>query len=144
MNDLKLNLAFAMDEWMVLAWEHAGYDVAVRHRAAELRLNALSPELHALAVANKRAGFKTEPAYYAALFPEGTPAAPDPAAETGPLAGSTAAAVATLTYTSVRRVEPVAVNDPRAYEFLLRPWAQIEPIARARATELLREPGLAV
>ena len=143
MNGLKLNLAFAMDG-PGLGALRAGYDVAVRHRAAELRLNALSPELHALAVANKRAGFKTEPAYYAALFPEGAPAAPDPAAETGPLAGSTAAAVATLTYTSVRRVEPVAVNDPRAYEFLLRPWAQIEPIARARATELLREPGLAV
>ena len=116
----------------------------MRHRAAELHLNAFSPELHALAVANKRAGFKTEPAYYAALFPEGAPAAPDPVAETSQLAGSTAAAATTLMCASVRRVEPVAVNDPRAYEFLLRPWAQIEPIARARATELLREPSVSV
>jgi hypothetical protein len=36
----------------------------------ELRLNALSPQLCSLAVANRLAGFKTEPAYYAALFPE--------------------------------------------------------------------------
>ena len=48
----------------------ACYDVAARHRATELALNALSAELRSLAVANKRAGYKTEPAYYAALFPE--------------------------------------------------------------------------
>jgi hypothetical protein len=46
------------------------FHVAARHRAMELRLNALSPQLCSLAVANRLAGFKTEPAYYAALFPE--------------------------------------------------------------------------